>query len=738
MGKNRGISRKKEKLNLVEYKEALFKHGRDFYLKEFFKALNEKISSTYGEETSKEILRFLKRGILKIENIEYFLSSKNYPCDPSLDNIKESKSIIDFNRRVGSKCMSLLRNEISSLKICSYFFILARLLNNLDIKTAARNEDSPVIKSLLESLAILVMSPEKSKNPVTIQVCGLNTYSEVKEFLGIQGFHKNYLLLINQFFSTLEDFKRVNPGVSFPNVEVLTGVTPDYMENIRSYLSHSFGISIEDINKIIRDRKDFSKYTAALEAELTEMKAKGKSLMECYEVFLKLKEIQKSRVLKNFEHTKDYLIAIDKIIPRSLIGNAKQLFIPEGHISKYIETPLCEITVDCSRYRDFEEAKVAIGAAVILCHIKYIMSGNTARIPKVVLLGSPDYSESFVREAEKMEKKVKSRLRKPIKIVPCFRKEQASAFYGSKLPQYIRIISDMHVDHPLNIGKGYYFNFKDDFVINCGDTSSDALTTFDWVKNHMPNGIFVAGNHMGYVQPFVDKDKAKESYRNSLVGQIKFLANIARGRANYAPVFLQNKTYEYNGVIFIGTPLYTNFGLFGEEHKAKCIGMAKGMINDYRYVECSDSWGLRDWKKGTRKLTPQDHIEYYNTAYNFLIGELEKYKKSSKPVVVVTHFAPSYHCISAEYKNDALSAFFANNCSELFKNYNIRLWCFGHVHSPVDYIHNKTRVIACPFGYGNENNAKLPYNYGVRISFDDLKSTKSWNKIMKGKLPVID
>ena len=726
--------RKKGRLNLPEYRQAIFDYGKKIYFEEFFKFIHDELEKNFGEEETKNILRLIKSGIIKIENIESFFYNRDFPCDPALESMKGISSLLSFNKKIALECMSLLRKEVSSLKLCAYFFALGRIMRKMKSTRPPRGVNDLLLQNIIEPV-VTVCTAER--NPITLQVCGCKAFTEVKEMLGLNLAYKDYLYVIYNFLSAIEESKKLAPGVSMPKIEFLTGVEVDYMPNIRSYLSHTYGIGLRKVKEILGDKKDFSEFTSSLEAALDLMKFEGSSSMDSYEVFLKLKEIQEKEGLENFKNTKDYFIYVDTEIPRGLLGSADQYFLPPGHSARFIESPLCEIIVDCSKYYSFEAAEVAIGSAIKLCQLRYSLFERTCRTPKVIIKGSPDYTNKFVKKVEAFEKKITSTIRKPIKLAVCFHKDQALAPFGSTPPQYVRIISDMHVDHPANIGKGYYFNFGDDFVINCGDTSADALTTLDWVKGHMPTGLFVAGNHLGYGHPFGSDDKPKERYDNSLMGQIKYLANYAREGVDRTPVFLFNKPLEYNGVVFLGTPLYTNFELFGEKHKEECMGMAKAMINDYRCVKCQDSWGLRDWYKETRPLTPQDHINYFNMSYNFLVGELEKCKRRKKMVVIVTHFAPSYHCISAEYKNDALSAFFASNCSVLLEKYNIRLWCFGHVHSPVDYIHNKTRIVACPFGYGNENNADLPYNYGVRISFEDLKSNRSWDSIMKGKLPKI-
>ena len=80
-----------------------------------------------------------------------------------------------------------------------------------------------------------------------------------------------------------------------------------------------------------------------------------------------------------------------------------------------------------------------------------------------------------------------------------------------------------------------------------------------------------------------------------------------------------------------------------------------------------------------------------------------------------------------------LNAYFANDLSELFEKYdNLRLWCYGHIHHVTDFVYKGTRVVSCPFGYGNENGFETPYKYGKRVSFADIKSRKGWTSLVQG------
>ena len=204
---------------------------------------------------------------------------------------------------------------------------------------------------------------------------------------------------------------------------------------------------------------------------------------------------------------------------------------------------------------------------------------------------------------------------------------------------------------------------------------------------------------------------------------------------------MSNSVKEFEGVIILGTTLYTDFALYGEEHIEEAMQYAKSHMNDFRYVtvpghreytrNSDGTWDVKKLPKGTgevRLFTPEDHAYYFHFSYNFLKEQVKEYR--NKPIIVVTHHAPTPYAISPEYTGSMLNPAFASNLNEfIISNPQIRLWCFGHVHNKCDMILGGTRLVCNPFGYNNENNADLPYNYGTRIRLADIKSDRLWTDI---------
>ena len=70
------------------------------------------------------------------------------------------------------------------------------------------------------------------------------------------------------------------------------------------------------------------------------------------------------------------------------------------------------------------------------------------------------------------------------------------------------------------------------------------------------------------------------------------------------------------------------------------------------------------------------------------------------PTVVVTHFAPSLRSADPRYGETPGTAGFCNALDALL--HQAQLWLHGHLHCPVDYVHNGCRVVANPLGYANK------------------------------------
>ena len=243
----------------------------------------------------------------------------------------------------------------------------------------------------------------------------------------------------------------------------------------------------------------------------------------------------------------------------------------------------------------------------------------------------------------------------------------------------IHVLSDLHLEFAdfspaLNVA---------DVIVLAGDISlrSEGIT---WARKSFPNQeiIYVAGNHEFYGSQRIH---AIERMRNaSTENGIHFLDDDV----------LQLQDPKSNAPIrFLGATLWTDFLLFGEDLKSKCLSYGELYLNDFRTI-----------RDGGRNFSPKKSIQLHEKSLAWLQRELES--PFDGKTVVITHHLPSMSSVAERYKQDLLSACFSSELAHLFGK--MSLWIHGHTHDSFDYEMNGTRVVCNPRGYVRSNHAENP------------------------------
>lgn len=75
-----------------------------------------------------------------------------------------------------------------------------------------------------------------------------------------------------------------------------------------------------------------------------------------------------------------------------------------------------------------------------------------------------------------------------------------------------------------------------------------------------------------------------------------------------------------------------------------------------------------------------------------------------KVPIVVTHHAPSFKSTHPKYAGQwPMNHYFASNLDDFIHNSpQIKVWCHGHMHDPVDYMLGECHVVSNPLGYPHE------------------------------------
>ena len=199
--------------------------------------------------------------------------------------------------------------------------------------------------------------------------------------------------------------------------------------------------------------------------------------------------------------------------------------------------------------------------------------------------------------------------------------------------------------------------------------------------------FYVMGNHEHYHGRF---DRTYDELKSRLPANV---------------TLLEKECVEHDGVVFMGATLWTNCN----NADSLTLYHLKSMMNDYRVVQNH----YKD-KNIYHKLIPEVTFREHVKTMEWMRLMLSEHRQ--KPVVVITHHAPSFKSVPPQFVGDKLmNGGYASELSEdILDNENICFWIHGHMHDPVDYEIGTTRVISNPRGYHGWDQ-----NYG---QFDPAKS----------------
>ena len=213
-----------------------------------------------------------------------------------------------------------------------------------------------------------------------------------------------------------------------------------------------------------------------------------------------------------------------------------------------------------------------------------------------------------------------------------------------------------------------------DVVVLAGDIDVGAKGV-EWAEMVFDKPvIYVSGNH--------------EFYRGVWQDIPDTLLRAAAAR--HGIHLLEDSSVVIGGVRFVGATLWTDFNLFGAEHRNAAIEVSLDIMADYRAIKFRSAEGLR-------RLHPTDTIEIHQASRTALERMLSQ--PFEGPTVVVTHHLPHWGSVQARWRETASSAGFASDLEALILKFQPALWIHGHTHDSADYQVGATRIICNPRGY---------------------------------------
>lgn len=260
----------------------------------------------------------------------------------------------------------------------------------------------------------------------------------------------------------------------------------------------------------------------------------------------------------------------------------------------------------------------------------------------------------------------------------------------------IVIANDLH-DHPEPV---YPPRLSD--RIDLGRRQECAYRFRDFFKRvsfQFKHVVVVAGNH--------------EFYHG------KWVASLAHLRNEYIKFpniyFLERDTKVIDDVTFVGATLWTDCNKF-DPLTLHALG---DMMADYSVIR-HDGLGYTKLRPAHSAHRHRQTLEYFG----HVLGE-----NKDKKCVIVSHHAPSFQSVAAEYKSKAtMNGGYASDLSEfILDNPQIKLWTAGHMHHSYRYHMGDTLVACNPRGYINHESCADNF----RLKYIDLDNMPSHDEVAK-------
>ena len=218
------------------------------------------------------------------------------------------------------------------------------------------------------------------------------------------------------------------------------------------------------------------------------------------------------------------------------------------------------------------------------------------------------------------------------------------------------LVSDLHLEFQADGGQSLISKLPDaETIVVAGDltTSGKLFGALKLLSRKYPRVVYVPGNHDWY----------GGTAKMIAATKKRVLAELPRVH------WLDRESVTINGQRFVGCTLWYPYELEAQTNR-RCM-------NDFEEIKDIDDWILSAHEGDKRFL--------WN---NIEAGD-----------IVVTHHLPSPRSIAKRYQNNRLNCYFLGDCEDLIEDLKPAVWCHGHTHDRLDYMHGETRVVCNPIGY---------------------------------------
>ncbi|MEC9358669.1 MAG: metallophosphoesterase [Pseudomonadota bacterium] len=249
----------------------------------------------------------------------------------------------------------------------------------------------------------------------------------------------------------------------------------------------------------------------------------------------------------------------------------------------------------------------------------------------------------------------------------------------------IRIYSDLHLEFG-RADPSFNARGDEDLVVLAGDIDVGSAGVA-WAAATFPHVpvVYVLGNHEYYHHTL-----------DTLVAECR-----ARARGTNVQV-LERDVFDVGGIRVLGCTLWTDYALFGAERRDEARNWADAALADY--------WCIR--RQGGQLFTAAQSARAFVESAHWLDWQI---CQADRPLLVVTHHAPTAATIAPCYQGQISNAAFHSHADDLIRP-PVRMWVHGHTHYNADLLHHGVRIVTNQWGYPSED--MLGFQRAGMFTFD--------------------
>lgn len=208
-----------------------------------------------------------------------------------------------------------------------------------------------------------------------------------------------------------------------------------------------------------------------------------------------------------------------------------------------------------------------------------------------------------------------------------------------------------------------------------GNFNFQNVMTLKSLKRYFKNIVLIYGNHDYYLISPKQKKKYKRKSSNRIAEMSEFINQLEN------VYLLDGDTVTIEGVTYGGCTMWYDlqYGL---------------TVQGFLYDNIIANWKLNF--SDAKNITPSFS---YNIQDMFHNEKLKLDNIIDKCDVIITHVSPDFNCLPNKYHDDIYSSYYLFNGEEYFKRIQDKIWCFGHIHSPMLYKNHGCYFANSSIGY---------------------------------------